>query len=236
MSLASLTRASILVAIVTAPGWLMANGDFCNSTTFREAFLAGQDAIAFDYRDVSSKLIALGNDALPCLQSIAESGGEVYGIDGCIEGPHGCELWAVRAIGQIGTREAMQFLTDYLESDRASRPLVAAINHLRIQKVTNNRAALLKLIKHRDPEVQVAALVALGAIGDPSDFEAMLDTALSLPDDYLYKGSQAFELLGDPRAIEPLARRAKLILDPIQRDAVEGRVKRLRSESDSQSE
>ena len=108
---------------------------------------------------------------------------------------------------------------------------MAAINHLRIEKVTNNRAALLKLIKHRDPAVQVAALVALGAIGDPSDFEAILDTALSLPDDYLYKGSQTFELLGDSRAIEPLARRAKLILDPIQRDAVEGRVERLRSES-----
>ena len=225
----SMSCTFLSVALFLGASSLPAHDEFCMSEVFRNAFLIDQQGIVYDYRDVGSEMRQLGNRALPCLQLIAEQGGEALDIEGCIEGQNGCEVWAVRVLGEIGTTEARQYLVEYLEKPAPARPLIAAINMLGAMRATEHRPALLKLLKYPEPKVQAQSIVSLGALGNIEDFDAMLAATLTLPGKEFAKAVWAFVLLGDLRAEEPLAAHARTIQDPINRSVSEKRVERIRS-------
>jgi len=196
--------------------------DLCTSPEFREAFLEGQLGLIIDYTSPGAQLIAMRNRALPCLQAIAEQGGDVFGIETCIEGPYGCEGWALAAIRLIGTPEARAYLVSNLDEAKEQYLLRLSIRAVGNLREATARPALMKLLKHQDPEIRTASIVSLGAIGDVADFDAMLEATLLLPDEQLYDAAHGFRILGDPRAFDALKGRVDTIEAPETRRSVEG--------------
>ena len=187
--------------------------DLCRSEDFRNAFVAGQDE-ASDDASPSPALVAYGNSAMPCLQGIAERGGDEFGIHGCLEGTVNCRTWALRALKAIGTLEARSYLVTYLRLATSPALRIAAIHAVGNAREVGGRGTLLGLTNNADPEVVAAAIVALGAIGDRSDFNAMYRAAVGLPDDAFFSSIQGFRLLGDPRGFRDLRARVDAIKSP----------------------
>lgn len=202
------------VAVLSGSGPLLANCDVCTSPEFRTAFLEGQLGVIIDYTSPSPNLVAMGNQVLPCLVQIAEHGGDVLGIDTCIEGEHGCEGWALATIRMIGTPEARQYLIGNLDREKEHYQIRIAIREVGILRELGARPRLRKLLKHPDPLIRLETLVSLGAIGDRSDFDLMIETAIALPDDQLRAAANGFQILGDPRAFGPLEKRIETVADP----------------------
>lgn len=227
------TTLLVLVAILAlAPSTCQASpeSDLCATPEFRAAFLANQQDIPFDYLDVSSGLIAFGDAALPCLRNIAQDDGSKYGLSGCVDEEDGCAVWAVRAMAEIGTPKAIEELSGVLQTSVRPRPILVALGQLRAAGVRKIRPEVLSLLAHNDPQVKAGAIVTLGWIGDRHDFEAMLDATLTLPDEALYRAATGLEQLRDPRAIEPLAERARTVRLPIEREQLEKRIAKMRAE------
>jgi len=206
--------ATAAIAVLSGSGPLLANCDVCTSPEFRTAFLEGQHGVIIDYTSPSPDLVAMGNQVLPCLIEIAEHGGNVLGIDTCIEGEHGCEGWALATIRMIGTPEARQYLIGNLDPDKEWYQIRIAIRAVGILREPGARPGLRKLLEHDDPELRAASLGSLGAIGDRSDFDVMVKTAIALPDDQLRAAANGFRILGDPRAFGPLEKRIADIENP----------------------
>ena len=204
----------VATAALTAPGLLLARDDLCTSPEFREAFLEGQLGVIIDYTSPSPNLVALGNRVLPCLVAIAEHGGDVFGIDTCIEGSHGCHGWALTSIRLIGTPEARQYLISNLAAGKERDLVWMSIRAVGSLRDPRARPSLRKLLEHEDPEIRTASLVSLAAIGDRSDLGAMLETAIALPDEQIRAAAPGFRILDDPRAFEPLEARIAGINDP----------------------
>ncbi len=231
MSPASLTRASVLAAIVTAPGWLMANGDFCRSDAFTTAFLDGQ-GIMEDSVSASPQLTALGDQAVPCLKTIVEQGEGTFGIECQLqEVDGGCRTWSIVALQSIGTPAARKALAGFLRIDQDPILTTGAIRQLWGLKAVEERPEILKMLRHPDPSVQAEAISALAAFKNPADVEAMLDVAVSLPDRPFYTAVLAFAKVDDVRVVEPLARRAATTEDPTVKKVVDKIIADLRSKS-----
>jgi hypothetical protein len=204
---------------------------FCRSEAFRAAFLDGQGVME-DFISASPRLTALGDQAVPCLQTIAEHGEETLGIE-CqlqeVEG--GCRTWSVVALQSIGTPRAQEALAGLLRVDQDPIIAARAIRQLWGLKAVERRPEIFTMLQHPDPAVQAEAVSALAAFGDRTDLEAMLDVAVSLPDQHFYTTVMAFAKLEDRRVVEPLARRATTVEDPTIKKVVDKMIADLRSKS-----
>lgn len=185
------------------------NGGVCESTGFRDAFLAGLDSE--DFREISTALKDYGEEALPCLERIARDGGERHGLMPCASNSDECRVWAVRALSEIGTPGARSILIRMLEAEQSQRVLLAVIVTVGLLKAPDARVGLLTLLRSEDPHIRAESVAALGAIGDSQDFEVLLGTTLSLPDEQVHKAATGLLLLQDRRALEPLRKRAEAI-------------------------
>ena len=92
---------------------------------------------------------------------------------------------------------------------------------------------MIELLKNPHMRVRSYAVLALGVIHKPEDFDIMLAATLSLPPEEIYTGAQGLLKLGDTRAIEPLEKRAKMISDPTFRNGLEFIIKDLKLKRDS---
>jgi len=213
-----------------------ANGDLCTSPSFREAFLDGAPlAVHEDYPSLSSVLIGYGDRAIPCLKTIVAGKARALGITGCATDPETCRSWALGAIGKIGTPTAKQYLIDFLRQSENARLLKGAILSLADLRATEARPNLLPLLKHPDMKVRATAILSLGGIGNPDDFDAMLAATLSLPPQEIYTGAQGLLKLGDSRAIRPLEEHARAMTDPMGRRAIEDVLKQFKTKCNSSS-
>lgn len=211
--------ALLAVGFLTASQCAYPQTEFCTSDEFRKAFLAGQQGIIIDYTNPSPRLVAYGNTIVPCLQAIAEDGGSVFGIEGCLKNSRECRTWALSTLKAIATPTARNYLLTYAKAtddDYLRRAAIGALGSLRDRAA---RSYLLELLDHDDPELRAASIVALGAIGDSEDFQPMLQAALTLPNEELHLGIHGLRIMGNPTAIERLDSRIQQIEDEQQRKA-----------------
>ena len=221
----------LLGAIPFALTGALANGDFCASADFRNAFLEGRQSD--DYPSMSAALVGFGDAAVPCLKAIVDGKGQTLGIVACASDQLGCKKWALGAIGRIGTPKARKYLTRFLHGPNDPDLLVVAILSLANLRDEQTRPALLALLDHPNMRVRANTILSLGVIGNRDDFDQMLAATLSLPPTEIYTGAQGLLKLGDTRAIQPLEEHALTLTDPTYRGALEGVVKDLRLKRDS---
>jgi hypothetical protein len=208
-----------------------ASEDFCRSPSFRNEFLSGRESI--DFPSVSPKLISFGDRAIPCLTTIVEHGADALGITECDSERLACRTWALGTIGKIGTPKARRYLRGFVQTSNDPDLLVVASRALVSLHDEQARPALIELLKNPDMRVRSNAVLALGVIHNPKDFDIMLTATLSLPPEEIYTAAQGLLKLGDTRAIEPLESHAKTIGDPTYRNGLELIIKDLRRKRDS---
>jgi HEAT repeat protein len=112
---------------------------------------------------------------------------------------------AALALGEIGDPSAAKALIDALDPasrDRdvldANRYVADALGALRAREAV---PALTKLISSPDGYVQVAAVDALGRIGDPAAIDTLVDVATNGPEPFTAKKALlALGRIGDPKA------------------------------------
>jgi hypothetical protein len=211
---------SVAAFAVAARTSVHGNEELCRSAEFKEAFLDGQKGLVIDSTRPSPRLVAYGKSVLPCLGAIAEKGGSVFSIQGCLEQTHDCRTWALGAIRMIGTPEARAYLSKYLGTTSEKDLRLATIGALGALKEQSARSRLLGLLTDPDTDVRAEAIVALGAIGEKDDYRGMREAAVLLPDNAFYRSLHGFRILGDPRALEDLKPRVQTIADPTIRLAV----------------
>jgi hypothetical protein len=205
----------------TAAAGTAAAGDFCHSEEFRSAFLEGQEGIIIDYTSPGGRLLAYGDSVLSCLIQINEDGGDALSLDRCPGSTDGCRGWAHAAIRLIGTAKARHYLLQRLEQEQEPVWISKTAVALGSLREEGARPRLRELLKHDDPQVRVASLTALGAIGRRDDFEAMGSAVLDLPDEYVPKALHGFRILGDQKALSLLERRLETLRDELSRERTE---------------
>ncbi len=218
-----------LTVLGPAASMATANGDFCSSAVFRRTFPEGLESM--DYAYVSPELLKFGDAVLPCCDHVLKTGGGDLGIPLCQESPHQCRVWAVRVFDALATPAAMERLSGVLKTQMEPRVLIAAIVAFGNRRESAVRPDLLRLLKHEHMSVRAHAVHVLGVIGDRSDFEPMLEATLSLSEVYQWRGAKGLEILGDPRAIEPLRKLAGSTTNPTHRRGLEKNIRRLEAQS-----
>jgi HEAT repeat protein len=96
--------------------------------------------------------------------------------------------------------------------------VIGTLGNLREERA---RAQLLRFLEHWNPAVRTQSILALGAIGEREDFDAMISAALRLPDAEFYKAIHGFRLLGEEQALDLLRPRLGKISDETVRFASE---------------
>lgn len=218
------------LAAVAVLGWISpatANGDFCSSAVFKEAFLEGQEAV--DWPSVGRNLLKFGDRAVPCLELIARD--EVQGSDipECKAKPRKCRAWAVLALSTIGTAKAKHVLLELL--DRTSEPVEIAslIGNLASNHVREAKPAIRRLLTHESPYVRARAILALGQFEDRRDVDAMIAATMSLPWGNLNQAIRGLEFTGDPRVVGTLEELAKKFPEPSVQDTIARTIERIRT-------
>lgn len=216
---------AVLIALVPPAA---ANGvaapNLCQSEKFRTAFADGLDSI--DQPTVSHDLIALGDAVIPCLEAVAREGGRSLGLTKCETNDSVCRTWAVRALAGIKTGTAEKALVRMLNEGWSGQQLYAVLSAIVIRHPAMARAALLKTLGSPDSRARSWATLALGAVGQRDDFDAMVRCARGLPTTELARVARAFEFLGDPRAV-PVLRELASTLPENSRGDVNGSITRL---------
>jgi HEAT repeat protein len=217
---------SVILTAIVSVGLAGANGDLCSSEAFHAAFMEGQDSV--DFRTVSPKLVGFGNAAVPCLVGIADGRGDRVGIKSCQGSAEQCRLWAAAALGEIATPKARQALVTLVQNpiERVAGVAIGALGNL---KAGEARSVLRDTLQRPDAALRAKAIVALAAIQNPADFDAMLACALNLPDEHLYTAAQGLRMFGDKRAIEPLAARVRTVGDVPLRNALQQQLDQFRA-------
>jgi HEAT repeat protein len=113
-----------------------------------------------------------------------------------------------------------------LELGWTGRQLYGLLGALAARHPAESRPQLLKLLESPDPHARSWALLAVGAIGNPEDFDAMARCARRLPVAELNRAARAFEFLGDSRAVAVLRELAGPLPQGSQGD-IEGSIRRL---------
>ena len=227
--------AALVLAAGTAASAAASPPEFCGSAVFREAFLDGLVGLFDDDPGASPELIGMGDRALPCLAIIAERGAGAVGFDECRERPNRCEAWALGSIRRIATPAARRYLIEYAGGPTRPHLTGFAVRLLGSLRETGARSMLRGFLVHEDPTLRAESVGALGSIGNPADYDAMLETTLALPDEQLYDALHGFRNLGDPRALTPLEVRAESVQDPGLRKAILGSIESWRSRMAAES-
>lgn len=220
-------RPAICVLALVTPAVFANGGDtptVCTSGKFRVAFLDGLKSV--DQPAVSDTLVGFGNTVVPCLEIIAQRGGRSLTIDWCEQNDTTCRVWAMRALASIKTPAAIQALTKMLNRGWGGRQLYGLLGALATTHPVESRPGLLRLLESPDPHARSWALLAVGAVGDPEDFDAMVHCARRLPVEELNRAARAFEFLGDARAVAVL-RELAAPLPQGSRGDIEGAIARL---------
>jgi hypothetical protein len=203
-----------LVASLAVVGALLppaANADglgrepLCESARFLSAFEEGRAADCPVGNTVSRRLVELGDEAVPCLSVIARDNGLSL-IPSCRKDADvdACRFWAMRGLVAIRTAESKSALVRLLNLGWTGRRLQGLLGALAATHPPESRPALLTLLESQDPHTRSWALLAVGALGNHDDFDAMVRCAKRLPADELNRAARAFEFLGDPRGVAVL--------------------------------
>jgi HEAT repeat protein len=223
--------AFLLATALGSTTLVRASEDFCSSPSFRDAFLAGRKSI--DFPSVSPTLIGFGDRAIPCLTTIAAHGADALGITECDSERLACRTWAIGTIGKIGTPKARGYLREFVRVSKDPDLLVVASRALVSLQDEQARPVMIELLKNPNMRVRSNAILALGVIHNPADFDMMLAATLSLPPEEIYTGAQGLLKLGDTRAIEPLEKHAKTMSDPTFRNSLDRVIENLKRKRDA---
>jgi hypothetical protein len=204
-----------------------ANGDFCSSTTFRSAFLEGQNAV--DFPSIGPSLTKLGDSAVPCLNKIAKVGGVGLGITECKENLRKCRAWAILGLSSIGTSKAKRALLSLLTSTQDPVALAELMSGVTSNHISEAIPHLRELLKHNTPYVRGEAILDLGALGSHSDFEAMVAAAHTVIPSQITNAVRGLELLGDPRTVDALEELKTKVSEPTLQAEVQRSIDRIRS-------
>ena len=217
-----LVLASIPLALACSAGQGTGGGASrsCKSEEFRTAFLEGQSG-TIDGASPGAALIGLGAAAVPCLIRIAELGGKASSIDGCLAETQDCRTWAMGALRRIGTPEARAFLVAQVEHAQSVELRRAAIQTVGGMREPAARPSLLISLADQDHRIRMESLLALGAIGDRLDFEAMATAVASIPDKYVATAVHAFRVMGDQRGLSVLDQRLASVSDTAARKSAQ---------------
>ena len=224
-----LTRVQGL-AVVAVLGWSYpapANGDFCSSAVFKDAFVEGQGAV--DWPSVGRDLVRFGDRAVPCLDAIARDEAQGSEIPECKAKPRKCRGWAVLALSTIGTARAKGVLLQLLEQKSDPVEITEVIGGLASNHVSEARPAIRRQLKHESPYVRAHAILALGALGDGRDVDAMIAATMSLPWGNLNQAIRGLEFTGDRRVIGTLEDLAKKFPEPGVQDTIARTIERIQT-------
>lgn len=233
----TVSRASLVVASLAVVGALLlptANAagpgsePLCESARFLSAFEEGRAGGCPVGKTVSRRLVELSDEAVPCLSLIARDNGSALKIPSCRKDPdvESCRMWAMRGLVAIRTAGAKSSLVRLLDLGWTGRRLQGLLGALVAIHPPESRPALLALLESPDPRTRSWALLAVGALGNGGDFDAMVRCAKRLPVEELNRAARAFEFLGDPRAITVL-RDLAAPLPESSRGEIDGSIARL---------
>lgn len=218
---------SVLVATLCCAIPAFANGDFCSSPTFRSAFLEGQNAV--DFPSIGPSLLKLGDSAVPCLQTIANTGDVGVGIVECKENLRSCRAWAILGLSRLGTQKARSVLLSLLTSTDDPVALVEVMSGVTSNHMSEAVPHLRALLKHKSPYVRGEAILDLGSFGDHSDFEAMVASAHTVIPGQVNNAVRGLELLGDPRTVDALEELKTKVTEPTLQAGIQRSIDRIRS-------
>jgi hypothetical protein len=205
----------------------LANGDFCSSAAFKDAFLEGQGAV--DFPTVGPKLLKFGNAAVPCLAAIARGDRDALKLSNCGTNPRKCQSWAVLSLTAIGTSKAKEVLLSLLRQKSDPIELSQVIGGLDSLRVLEARPEIRELLKHESPYVRARAVLALGSLGDGRDVDAMMAATLRLPRNNLNDAIRGLEFTGDPRVIGTLEQLGRKFTDPVVHDEIVRTIDRIKA-------
>jgi HEAT repeat protein len=217
-------------AVVAVVGWFSpapANGDFCSSAVFKDAFIEGQRAV--DWPSVGQTLVKFGDRAVPCLETIARDEAQSFDIPECKAKPRKCGAWAVLALSTIGTPEAERVLRGLLDYKTDPVEIAQVIGSLASNGVREARPAIRQRLTHDSPFVRARAILALGQFGDGRDVDAMIAATMSLPWGNLNQAIRGLEFTGDPRVIGTLEDLAKKFPEPGVQDTLARTIERIQT-------
>jgi len=209
------------------PGVAVAEGEFCSSVAFRDAFLEGQGAV--DYPSVGPKLLKLGDRAVPCLAAIARGAADAPEISECKANPRTCRSWSILSLSTIGTHKAKSVLLELLGQKTDPVELAQVIGGLDALHALEARPAIRKLLKHKSPYVRARAVLALGSLGDSRDIDAMMTATLRLPRSNVNEAIRGLEFTGDPRIVGTLEELGRKFTDPVMHDEIVRTIERIQS-------
>lgn len=222
-------RPLLVTILITLSPCVVAGGagtpDLCSSPKFQTAFLEGW-LNAEDFPALSGNLLAYGDVAVPCLDEIARRGGEPLGFTQCKGRDESCRGWALRALSEIQTPKAKQSLLRMLDLGWTGQPLYGLLGAITTIRPPESRPVLLKVLESADPHARSWAMLAVGALGNKDDFDAMVRCARRLPVAELNRAARAFEFLADPRAV-PVLRELAAPLPERSRGEIDDAIQRL---------
>lgn len=203
-----------LLAIATEPAF--AGGDreeLCRLTAFREAFLEGQQGLLIDDTSPSQRLIAFGDEAIPCLAGIAEHGGALFSITGCLETTDDCRVWAARALRRLATPRARSVLKAFASDERNPRLRFLGLNALAGLRDPSCRRIFLHAMEAESASERAEALVGLSVLGEKTDGPFIAAVFSGLPDEALYRALHGVRLHGDSGLQKDIEARIETVKD-----------------------
>jgi len=220
-------QALAVVAVVGSSSPALANGDFCSSAAFKDAFIEGQGAV--DWPSVGQTLVRFGDRAVPCLETVARNGAQAFDMLECKAKPRKCQAWAVLALSTIGTGKAKNALLRLLEQKSDPVEITEVMGALASNHVCDARPAIRRQLKSDSSYVRAHAILALGALGDGRDLNAMIEATMSLPWDNLNPAIRGLEFTGDPRVVGTLEELAKKFPEPSIHGDISRTIERIRT-------
>jgi HEAT repeat protein len=167
---------------------------------------------------------------------IAEAGGKSLNIDGCLAETQDCRIWAFSALRRIGTPEAKAFLVVQVESAKTVDLRRASIQTVGGMREPAARPSLLNSLADQNLGIRMESLLALGSIGDRSDFEAIASSLSSFPDRQVATAVHAFRAMGDRRALPVLEKRLAVVVDSAARESAQRALDEWRGNIDDDNE
>ena len=227
MNVRKIAIVSVLGATLCSAIPAFANGDFCSSATFRSAFLEGQNAV--DFPSIGPSLMKLGDTAVPCLKTIANTGAVGLGIVECKENLRSCRAWAILGLSRLGTPKARRVLLSLLTSTDDPVALVEVMSGVTSNHMSEALPRFRELLRHKSAYVRGEAILDLGALGSHSDFEAMVAAAHTVIPSQITNTVRGLELLGDPRAAAALEELKTRVSEPTLQAVIQSSIDRIRS-------
>src|SRR5262249_52883216 len=120
----------------------------------------------------------------------------------------------IMGLSAIATSSAREGLSGLLKSVKDPVTLTEVMGGVTVLRMRSEAPALRKLLNHESSYVRGHAVLFLGTLGDPSDFEQMLATTRALPRDQINEAVRGLELIGHPGTVDALVELKTIFAEP----------------------